>query len=379
MFKNLYFKEQIVSLFRLKSEQEFSDFLLWFSEISNIIRIPEYANNIPPKLLDLFQVIDGNYEIFEEENKSKILSLKLIAEDLKKSNDLLIAESKRQKYVYLSLKEVLLILLQYLGKKVDNVDGLSIEQMLDSITALVKEIQNPNDNYLISRGNFDTFTNNIKDIIFQTDAKGKLIYINKAWIDITGYDVNDSIDSPFGSFILPADYYLYEECYNKLAKKEQDYCRYQIRLINKNNESLWTDVFSRLLFDRKGKIIGLYGIISDISERKKAEDDLIRLKDAAEEAARAKSEFLAVMSHEIRTPMNGVLGMTGLLLETDLTPEQREYVETIRVSGDTLLTLINDILDFSKIESGKMELEDAPFEIKDCIEEAFELSSFRSR
>lgn len=373
MFKNSFLKEQIVSLFRLKSDKEFSDFLEWFSEISKIIRIPEYGKNIPPKLHDLFQIIDGNYIIFEEENENKVKNLKLIADDLKKSNDLLIAESKRQKFIYLTLKEVLLILLQYLGKKVDYVEGLSIEQMLDSITSLVKEIQNPNDNYLISRGNFDTFTNNIKDIIFQTDSKGKLIYINKAWRDITGFDVNESINSPFGSYIFPADFYLYEECYNKLAKREKDYCRYQIRLSNKNNESFWTDVFSRLLFDENGKIVGLYGIISDISERKKAEDDLIRLKDAAEEAARAKSEFLAVMSHEIRTPMNGVLGMTGLLLETDLTPEQREYVETIRVSGDTLLTLINDILDFSKIESGKMELEESPFELKECIEEAFEL------
>jgi PAS domain S-box-containing protein len=371
--KNISLIDQIKSVFGLNSEKEFVDFLIWLSEISNFIKIPGYASAIPDRLYDLFELVDNYYSELEDDNKSKVNSLRLIADDLKKSNELLLAESKRQKFIYLTLKEILIILLQYLGKKVDNVEGLSMEQMLDSISSLVKEIQDPGDNYLISRGNFDTFTNNIKDIIFQTDSKGKLIYINKAWCDITGYSIEESLEKPFGSFIFPNDFYMYEDCYSKLAKKEKDYCRYQIRLRSRDNQFIWADVFSRLLYEEKGKIIGLYGIISDITERKKAEDELIKLKETAEEAARAKSEFLAVMSHEIRTPMNGVLGMTGLLLETGLTPEQREYVETIRISGDTLLTLINDILDFSKIESGKMDLEEAPFEIKECIEEAFEL------
>lgn len=117
----------------------------------------------------------------------------------------------------------------------------------------------------------------------------------------------------------------------------------------------------------------LAGAAGFIFYRTRVEDKLIDAKEAAEAGARAKAHFLATMSHEIRTPMNGVIGMTSLLLETPLTEEQREYVETVRVSGESLLTIINDILDFSKIESGRLELEEQPFQLSACIEEALEL------
>ena len=163
-----------------------------------------------------------------------------------------------------------------------------------------------------------------------------------------------------------------------LLNGEYDRMHHEKRYILRDGRGVWASVTRSILRDACGKPQFVLGLAVDITERKQAEDELKRAKHAAEAASEAKSTFLATMSHEIRTPMNGILGLIELVLDTELSPEQRENLNLVHFSAESLLSIINDILDFSKIEAGKLEVEAIPFRLRDSLGETIKSLNFRA-
>jgi PAS domain S-box-containing protein len=203
----------------------------------------------------------------------------------------------------------------------------------------------------------------LTEVVFQTDLQGHWTFLNPAWEQISGYPLDESMGKLFLEFLVPEDIEKNARLFEPLLNRDEEFCRHEIRYKHKMGEYRWIELFAKLILDGDNKILGTFGTLNDITERKLFEEELTKAKELAEAANMAKSEFLANMSHEIRTPMNGIIGMTELALTTGLSAIQRDYLDSIQDSADSLLNIINDILDFSKIEAGKFEINKTGFNL----------------
>ncbi len=210
--------------------------------------------------------------------------------------------------------------------------------------------------------------------IFQSTPDGRYLLVNHALARMYGYNSVDELlegvrDISRSIYVDPT----VRDEFKRLIAQDGEVRGLEYQVRRKDGDIIWITENARAVRDEAGAVIYYEGFIQDITARKQVEAELRVAKEAAEAASVAKSQFLAVMSHEIRTPMNGVIGMASLLLDSPLSSEQHDFVDTIRQSGDALLTIINDILDFSKIESGRLELEHEPFSVRECVEAALDL------
>ena len=211
-----------------------------------------------------------------------------------------------------------------------------------------------------------------------TDPDGIIEYVNPKFTEVTGYSIEEALGQ--NPSILSAGIQS-SEFYKALWDTIKDGCIWQGEFANKrkNGEIYWENAVISSIRNDENRVSHYVAVKEDITERKQKDQELKEAKEAAEVATQAKSDFLANMSHEIRTPMNAIIGMSHLCLGTELKPRQKDYIEKVYTSAQSLLGIINDILDFSKIEAGKLEIESIPFRMDEVLDNLGNLIALKAQ
>ncbi|MFH1950952.1 MAG: response regulator [Pseudomonadota bacterium] len=245
-----------------------------------------------------------------------------------------------------------------------------LEQRLKELEKEIKKHEQIESALRQSDEKYRSILESIEDGYYEVDLAGNFTFFNDSLLRILGYSKDELMGVNYRHYTAPEAAKRVYQVYNQVYRTGKPDKGFVWDVIRKDGSKIHTENSVSLARGLEGQPIGFRGVIRDITEHKQAEEELKKAKAAAEAANRSKSEFLANMSHEIRTPMNGIIGMTELVLGTDLTGEQRKHLEMAKMSADSLLELINNILDFSKIEAGKMELEAIDFNLRVTLENA---------
>jgi len=218
------------------------------------------------------------------------------------------------------------------------------------------------------------FFRHSSDIIYRTDQKGVFTFVSPAVEDLMGYKAEELIGRHFLDPVAPSRREQVEQFYRRQFKDKTQNTYYSFPVCRKDGSEMWVGQNVQLVIEA-GKLVGAQAVARDVTGGVQLEEEMAHARDAALESARMKSEFLAHMSHEIRTPMNGIIGMTGLLADTKLDPDQHHFVDGIRQSANSLLGVINHILDFSRVEAGMIQISPVDFDLRDLIDEVITLFS----